>query len=104
MQIEKQIENKIVKGWNQMINDLTPKVHTTAPSSASIIDGERYSLDGAVAYHKDTGGGNSKQDNVKHAHSDSSQHPFSIEARCRSNQVLLIELDNKSAIPPSPTE
>ena len=26
-QIEKHTENKIVKGWNQMINDLTPKIN-----------------------------------------------------------------------------
>lgn len=98
MQIEKQIENKIVKGWNQMINDLTPKVHTAAPSSASTIDGARYSVDSAVAYNKDKDDVYLKQDKVKYTQSDSSKHQFSIEPRCRVNQVFFIWLNNNRVL------
>ena len=39
MQIEKHIENKIVKGWNQMINDFTPKPNNAASAVESTMDG-----------------------------------------------------------------
>ena len=39
MQIEKHIENKIVKGWNQMINDFTPKPNSAASGVETTIDG-----------------------------------------------------------------
>ena len=38
MQIEKHIENKIVKGWNQMLNDFTPKPNNAASAVESTID------------------------------------------------------------------
>ena len=37
-QIEKHTDNKIVKGWNQMINDLTPKMSNVYPIPAQFSD------------------------------------------------------------------
>ena len=37
-QIEKHTDNKIVKGWNQMINDLTPKMSNVNPIPAQYSD------------------------------------------------------------------
>ena len=37
-QIEKHAENKIVKGWNQMINDLTPKMSNLHPIPSQTLD------------------------------------------------------------------
>ena len=37
-QIEKHTENKIVKGWNQMINDLTPKMSNMYPIPSQTLD------------------------------------------------------------------
>ena len=37
-QIEKHTENKIVKGWNQMINDLTPKMTNMYPIPSQTLD------------------------------------------------------------------
>ena len=45
MQIEKQIENKIVKGWNQMIYDLTPKLNHVGLSVSCNADDDRVDLD-----------------------------------------------------------
>ena len=45
MQIEKQIENKIVKGWNQMIYDLTPKVNPVGLGVSCNADDDRVDLD-----------------------------------------------------------
>ena len=45
MQIEKQIENKIVKGWNQMIYDLTPKLNPVGLGVSCNADDERVDLD-----------------------------------------------------------
>ena len=45
MQIEKQIENKIVKGWNQMIYDLTPKLNPVALGVSCNANDDRGDLD-----------------------------------------------------------
>ena len=45
MQIEKQIENKIVKGWNQMIYDLTPKLNPVGLGVSCNADDDRVDLD-----------------------------------------------------------
>ena len=45
MQIEKQIENKIVKGWNQMIYDLTPKLNHVGLGVSCNADDDRVDLD-----------------------------------------------------------
>ena len=40
-----QIENKIVKGWNQMIYDLTPKLNHVGLGVSSNADDDRVDLD-----------------------------------------------------------
>ena len=87
MQIEKQIENKIVKGWNQMINDLTPKIHNAALSIADTANETRCSTDDPVAFDNDKGIICSKQDRAQNMPLDSSQHSFLIEPRCKLLEV-----------------
>ena len=80
-----QIENKIVKGWNQMINDLTPKFNNVSSSIAYSLDGNRDSVDDAKE-NIDLDNAEIQQKNL--THSGTIQFPLQIESRCSTIEII----------------
>ena len=73
MQIERHIENKIVKGWNQMINDLAPKMSGTA--SSVVQDGDQQVNNYDVPHNQ--------REMLQHIEPNTFQCPAEKDSRCR---------------------
>ena len=85
MQIEKHIENKIVKGWNQMINDFTPKLNTATSAVDSTIDGDRMPVKDAVGTIEDIP--LSDREKLTCTQTDTFQYLPQIGSRCRTTVI-----------------
>ena len=88
MQMEKHIENKIVKGWNQMINDFTPKLNPATLVVDSTIDQDRTHLHDAVENIEDVR--TSQRERMSRIYADTFQHIPQIGSRCRTTAIDLI--------------
>ena len=87
MQIEKHIENKIVKGWNQMINDFTPKLNTATSAVDSTIDEDRTHVNDAVDRIEDVP--TSQRERLSRIYTDTFQYIPQIGSRCRTTAIDL---------------
>ena len=85
--MEKHIENKIVKGWNQMINDFTPKQNTATVAVESTIDGDRDHVNYDVETIEDVP--TSQRKRLSRIYTDTFEYIPQIGSRCRTTVIDL---------------